>query len=177
MDSKFSVEDIKRHLRDLGYTNVPEEKLVTFVSDLRRLMKYEERKKLADKKLKDIEKNSPGRKRSQRRRRVKSACYDDTESMVSGSKSNTQTNFSTSRSTTSSVGMRSKSVNEKDEEPSLYVDVLLPRDEPVDRPGVSLLQPSSGVIRCRSTQASKTARKRDSRTDPVRLHQGRNHLS
>ena len=66
MDIKFSDEDIKKHLHELGYRNIPEGKLQTFVSDLRRLIKYEERKKHLDRKLDDLENISPRPKSSQR---------------------------------------------------------------------------------------------------------------
>lgn len=59
MVGKFSDEDIKKHLTDLGYKNIPEEKLKTFVADLRRLMKYEEKKKLLDNKLENLENLEP----------------------------------------------------------------------------------------------------------------------
>ena len=59
MNSKFSVDDIKKHLIDLGYTNIPEDKLETFVGDLRRLVKYEERKKRLDGKLASLENSKP----------------------------------------------------------------------------------------------------------------------
>ena len=59
MEVEFTDEDIRRHLHDLGYRNIPEGKLHTFVSDLRRLIKYEERKKQLDKKLENLENIEP----------------------------------------------------------------------------------------------------------------------
>jgi hypothetical protein len=38
-------------LSELGYNNVPEQKLNTFVSDLKRLIRYEEKRRDLDKKL------------------------------------------------------------------------------------------------------------------------------
>ncbi len=45
MSFHFDKVDVRRHLADLGYNNVDEEKLDDFVKDLRRLVKYEEKKK------------------------------------------------------------------------------------------------------------------------------------
>ena len=66
MDLQFNDEDIKKHLHDLGYRNIPEGKLQTFVTDLRRLVKYEERKKLLDRKLDDLENVQPSPKLTER---------------------------------------------------------------------------------------------------------------
>lgn len=43
--SNFSREDVQQHLAELGYTNITEEKLDGFLKDLRKLIRYEERKK------------------------------------------------------------------------------------------------------------------------------------
>ena len=49
----FSRDEVRRHLIDLGYKNVTEEKLDLFVKDLSRLIKYEEKRaKKKDKKRK-----------------------------------------------------------------------------------------------------------------------------
>ena len=49
----FSRDEVRRHLIDLGYKNVTEEKLDLFVKDLSRLVKYEEKRaKKKDKKRK-----------------------------------------------------------------------------------------------------------------------------
>jgi len=58
----FSRSDIKRHLAELGYSNITEEKLDSFVRDLRKLIKYEERKKEVENKLDDIDKQPPARR-------------------------------------------------------------------------------------------------------------------
>lgn len=39
-----SKEDVQKHLRDLGYTNITDIQLDEFMKDLKRLIKYEERK-------------------------------------------------------------------------------------------------------------------------------------
>ncbi len=44
MSLRFSKSDVRRHLLDLGYGNVTDEQLDEFVVDLRRLVKYEEKK-------------------------------------------------------------------------------------------------------------------------------------
>jgi len=62
MERKFTEEDIKRHLGELGYSNVSEERLKVFVKDLRRLMKYEEMKRRRAMELEDLENTSPGQK-------------------------------------------------------------------------------------------------------------------
>jgi len=43
--SNFTREDVQRHLLDLGYTNISEEKMDLFIKDLRKLIIYEEREK------------------------------------------------------------------------------------------------------------------------------------
>jgi len=58
MAPNFTDEEIRAHLAELGYTNIPEGKLRSFVKDLRRLMKYEERKR----QLEDLENRSPRHK-------------------------------------------------------------------------------------------------------------------
>jgi len=185
MNSKFSVDDIKKHLVDLGYTNIPEDKLETFVGDLRRLVKYEERKKRLDGKLASLENSKPsqniessGRLRTQTRR-TKSA-RDETvppTSKYSHTTENSSSTFQTatttecsSAGTTTSTFSRSRSVDES----SLYVDVLIPRPKQEKMSGVSLIDPrqTSGLIRCRSTTAIRqNSGRRDVNTDPVRLHQ------
>ena len=77
----FSRSDIRRHLAELGYSNITEEKLDSFVRyiyfsfgcfiasiepplirDLRKLIKYEERKKEVENKLEDIDRQPPARR-------------------------------------------------------------------------------------------------------------------
>ncbi len=55
MERNFTDEDIKRHLAELGYANVPDERLRVFVKDLRRLMKYEEKKRRLTAELEEME--------------------------------------------------------------------------------------------------------------------------
>jgi len=51
----FTREDVIRHLADLGYTNVEEGKLDSFCADLKRLIKYEEKKRRVTEKLDELE--------------------------------------------------------------------------------------------------------------------------
>jgi hypothetical protein len=62
MEPKFTHDDIRRHLAELGYSNIPDERLKVFAKDLRRLMKYEERKRLLEADLEDMENRRPGQK-------------------------------------------------------------------------------------------------------------------
>jgi hypothetical protein len=73
MEIKFTVEDIRNHLSELGYKSVPQDKLNTFVSDLQRLIKYEEKRKHLDRKLGTLDSSasrqpSDHRKKRERRR-------------------------------------------------------------------------------------------------------------
>jgi Asp-tRNA(Asn)/Glu-tRNA(Gln) amidotransferase C subunit len=45
MSIRFTREEVRGHLRDLGFANVSENRLDQFLKDLRRLIKYEEQKK------------------------------------------------------------------------------------------------------------------------------------
>ena len=45
MSLNFSKEDVRKHLLDLGYTNISKEQLKEFMNDLKRLIRYEEKQK------------------------------------------------------------------------------------------------------------------------------------
>ena len=45
MSVTFSKEDVHKHLLDLGYTNITDEQLREFMTDLKRLIRYEEKKR------------------------------------------------------------------------------------------------------------------------------------
>ena len=45
MSLTFSKEDVRKHLLDLGYTNISKEQLKEFMNDLKRLIRYEEKQK------------------------------------------------------------------------------------------------------------------------------------
>ena len=59
MDLNFSSDEVKKHLHELGYKSIPEGKLESFLADLRRLIKYEERKRHLDQKLDNLENIEP----------------------------------------------------------------------------------------------------------------------
>ena len=52
---KFSKDDVRGHLAELGYSNIDDDKLDDFCQDLRRLIKYEEKKKTIGRKLEQLE--------------------------------------------------------------------------------------------------------------------------
>jgi len=68
-ETEFTREDVIRHLAELGYDNVDEAKLDSFCADLKRLIKYEEKKRRVNEKLKVLEKNQ-GRMRVEESREV-----------------------------------------------------------------------------------------------------------
>ena len=45
MSLSFSKEDVHKHLLDLGYSNITNEQLREFMTDLKRLIRYEEKQK------------------------------------------------------------------------------------------------------------------------------------
>ena len=53
---KFSKEDVRNQLSELGYSNIEDSKLEEFCQDLKRLIKYEEKKSNVDRKLDQLEK-------------------------------------------------------------------------------------------------------------------------
>jgi len=44
MSIPFSLDEVRKHLKDLGYKTITEEKLDFFIYDLTRLMKYDQKK-------------------------------------------------------------------------------------------------------------------------------------
>jgi len=44
MEFPIDKEEVIRHLEDLGYKNLSDEKVAQFIQDLTRLVKYEEKK-------------------------------------------------------------------------------------------------------------------------------------
>ena len=51
----FSKDDVRSHLAELGYSNIDDDKLDEFCADLKRLIKYEEKKKTIGRKLEQLE--------------------------------------------------------------------------------------------------------------------------
>ena len=45
MSLSFSKEDVHKHLLDLGYSNITNDQLREFMTDLKRLIRYEEKQK------------------------------------------------------------------------------------------------------------------------------------
>ena len=45
MSIPFSKDDVNKHLLDLGYSNITNEQLREFMTDLKRLIRYEEKQK------------------------------------------------------------------------------------------------------------------------------------
>ena len=45
MSVPFSKEDVHKHLLDLGYSNITNEQLREFMTDLKRLIRYEEKQR------------------------------------------------------------------------------------------------------------------------------------
>jgi len=54
-EDDFTRDDVVRHLAELGYNNVDESKLDSFCADLKRLIKYEEKKRRVGEKLEQLE--------------------------------------------------------------------------------------------------------------------------
>ena len=52
---KFSKDDVRKQLSDLGYSNIEGRQLDEFCEDLRRLIKYEEKKQNIGRKLEELE--------------------------------------------------------------------------------------------------------------------------
>ena len=52
---KFSKEDVRTHLAELGYSNIEGNQLDEFCEDLKRLIKYEEKKQNIGRKLDQLD--------------------------------------------------------------------------------------------------------------------------
>ena len=52
MSLSFSKEDVHKHLQDLGYSNISNDQLREFMTDLKRLIRYEEKQKRIEAHLK-----------------------------------------------------------------------------------------------------------------------------
>jgi len=182
----FSRSDIKRHLAELGYSNITEEKLDSFVRDLRKLIKYEERKKEVENKLDDIDKQPPERRKvpdtstspeleekPRRRIRRRERKRDENEGMMTKNK---MEEVEVTRDTADAGGE-----GQDQDESSLYIDVDLPPEAASSAPTssrgptsmqASLLErpPNSGpgFIRVRS---GPPLGRRPVSSDPVALHQ------
>ena len=52
---KFSKEDVRKHLGELGYSNIEGNQLDEFCEDLKRLIQYEEKKQNIGRKLDQLD--------------------------------------------------------------------------------------------------------------------------
>lgn len=52
---KFSKEDVRKHLAELGYSNIEGNQLDEFCEDLKRLIQYEEKKQNIGRKLDQLD--------------------------------------------------------------------------------------------------------------------------
>jgi len=185
----FSRSDIKRHLAELGYSNITEEKLDSFVRDLRKLIKYEERKNEVQHKLDEIDQPPSARQskvpdtstspeleaKPRRRIRRKDRRRDEKEEVMT--KHNME-EMELTRDTTDAGVL--DGVGQDQDESSLYIDVDLPAtasSAPTTSRGATTAQaslleqaPSSGpgFIRVRS---GPSLGRRPASSDPVALHQ------
>jgi len=185
----FSRSDIKRHLAELGYSNITEEKLDSFVRDLRKLIKYEERKKEVENKLDDIE--NPARHpkvpdtstspelEAKPRRRIRRKERKREEKVMT--KHNMEEQMEVTRDTADAGASLDRVEGQDQDESSLYIDVDLPPEGTSSAPTssrgrtaaqASLLErpPSSGPGFIRVRSGPPLGRKPAS-SDPVALHQ------
>ena len=58
MSVTFSKEDVHKHLLDLGYSNITNEQLREFMTDLKRLIRYEEKQRRIEAHLEYTSKSS-----------------------------------------------------------------------------------------------------------------------
>ena len=185
--SKFSREDVRRHLTELGYSNIEEGKLDEFCTDLRKLIKYEEKKKKIGQKLELLEQNqkrieankendstSTSTEMPKRRRRIrreeKQRLKEEKLRAKLQARSLSESELDSYRHQDDvDLGDQCEEV----EASSLYIDV----DLPASRPGSSksqplaaslLEQPPAGFIRVRS---GPSIGKKPAECDPVSLHQ------
>jgi len=196
-DLQFTREDIVMHLAELGYSNVEESKLENFCADLRRLIKYEEKKRRVGDKLERLEKcqqrleespedtrdNSSTPEVARRKRRIRredkrrnkeeklKAKYGSAESTNSSKNISSSIREVDTSSEPNEVDF-TKADEIQDEPSSLYIDVDLPSSRPasVCLPlAASLLaQPPAGFIRVRS---GPSVGRKGVGSDPVSLHQ------
>lgn len=182
---KFTRQDVRQHLAELGYANIDDEKLDEFCADLKRLIKYEEKKKNISKKLEQLEvsqqnlmsddkeneessssSDMPKRKRrirKEEKRRLKEEKLKQREASRTTSSMEDEFDGATTVS------------SDKPESSSLYIDVNIPASKSdsdlskVQPLAASLIaQPPPGFIRVRS---GPSVGRRPASADPVALHQ------
>jgi len=183
----FSRVDVMRHLAELGYSNVSETKVDGFMTDLKRLIKYEEKRLRVGEKLEQLEIKTKVEveKDQSRKRQVRGSVAPDssTSPEVIGSSR-------PRRVRRADKLLRSKAVEEEEttvtrdvsdhpasstDNSSLFVSVDLDEEDSVRSSAlpraVSLLDTGAGpggFIRVRS---GPNRGRRSGKTDPVTLHQ------
>jgi len=180
----FSRSDILRHLSDLGYENVSDEKVDSFVRDLRKLIRYEEKKRRVGEKLDLLEQKNQQESSSNfplRERTVSPPDSSTTSELTSRprrrrvrkeDKIQTKTKEDSPITSSRSVDTTDKNVTSDQSDPSsLYIDVdLASQDKSTPTPlAVSLMDTKqAGFIRVRS---GPNRGRKPVASDPVSLHQ------
>lgn len=175
---KFSKEDVRKHLAELGYSNIEGNHLDEFCEDLKRLIQYEEKKQNIGRKLDQLDQmertlaankeNEDLTFASKKKRRIRK---EDKRRL----KEEKLKSKEFSRSTSSyDAGIEDETrTSDKCDSSSLYIDVNLPPSRPHSAKSPPLAaslveQPPPGFIRVRS---GPSVGKRPSSSDPVALHQ------
>ena len=70
MSLSFSKDDMRKHLLDLGYTNISDQQLHDFMYDLKRLIRYEEKQKRIEAHLNYVEEHKQGKTPSKKKNNV-----------------------------------------------------------------------------------------------------------
>jgi len=171
----FKKDDVLRHLAELGYDNIDDAKLQEFMADLKKLIKYEEKRKRVGEKLKILEQReadeAKSRKPIQRQGRLETtnSTSDSSAFQVSDRSVPTDSMLKASRTRDTSSNV--------DDASSIYVSVDLAPSSRSSRPSlarnaVSLLDENQskpgGFIRVRS---GPNKGRKPARCDPVALHQ------
>ena len=60
MSLSFGKDDVRKHLLDLGYTNISDQQLHDFMYDLKRLIRYDEKQKRIEAHLNYAEEHKKG---------------------------------------------------------------------------------------------------------------------
>ena len=196
--TSFTREDVVQHLAELGYNNVDEGKLDSFCADLKRLIKYEEKKRLVNEKLLKLEESRrkltesssttsievPKRRRRIRKdekrrlkeeKLIKLRQMDSTDSarvsVIDDFELSSSVEVKDDVDCDSKLLSRGFSNSVDEEQSSLYIDVNLPSSNPQTcQPLASSLlkEPASGFIRVRS---GPSMGRKGPASDPVALHQ------
>lgn len=184
----FSREDVRQHLSDLGYTNITEEKLNAFIKDLRKLIRYEERKKVVGETLEMMvpRQNLSSRSDPSLSRRSKEPDSSTSQEEIKKPRRRVRRKDRTKPTEVDRELIAKADVDSVDfeafgssqsETHSLYIDVDLPAPSPTESLSTPALAASlldkppksgTGFIRARSGQSLG---KPPASSDPVSLHQ------